>query len=227
MKDRCKNDEGTVLHLDATGNIIRRTLYVNRRILLCSAVLSGTDPQMLVAPVSDCLLGHTRTEDLVTWLTNFKCSYARVTNSSMWRRMQNFPKVICTDFSWAFIHAVLSMLGTKISDYLNMQFKRLLEIKPVKPQSPLLVICASHFIARVARTINIRDFETRTTFLRCFALIQLALTMEKAVSIWNEMVVYFGTPFISKDVEFSWNYLNLTLQGLDKGTDQIIRTTPS
>ena len=131
--------------------------------------------------------------------------------------MYNFTKigirVVCTDFSWAFIHSALHVfMRQTIDQYLIYQFRRLNQNVVTSPTGCLLFVCAAHFTSRVARKINISDKATRDSFLRSFCLLQLASTLNDALEIWNAMVDFYGSSNISKKRQNGWMFLDNRLQ---------------
>lgn len=103
-------------------------------------------------------------------------------------------------------------MGTTVLSYVNTQYHRL-NSNTEASKTPLLIVCASHFISRVARKIEIKKRSTRRLFLSCMGHLQIAKTFEEAGCIWRDMVSVFSSSHL-KDAETktAWTRLDCLLK---------------
>jgi hypothetical protein len=166
------------------------------------------------------------------WLTSLANDMARVGGVELFRFRSIGFRVIYSDFSWAFIHASIhAFMRTSVEDYMLGKYTRLTTIPVVTPDGCVLVTCVSHFTARVARTLSIKNRRTRDAFLRCLCLIQLAQNVDTALDVWSQMVTVFGTTNHSAAVDEAWedldHRLRTNMQFNIQETLQEIRSLPS
>lgn len=163
----------SVLHLDATGSIIKKSEYVRKQLYLMSAVLDSPQKYIPALSLSDCLTEEVRMEDVEFWLRKIRCDISRL-HSIRFNTMESAPSVIVMDFSWVFIHASLSVFcGTTIVPYLYFIYNKGLGNPDSFTPGCVIFACSSHFIARAARNMN-RFFSNnersqRNMMLRCIA----------------------------------------------------------
>lgn len=186
-----------VLHIDATGGIVRNSIYTKNKVFLFSIVPASKTDDVECVSVSDYLSERLRVEDITYWLLTFLNGMRRVFGERMASKSR---QIIVTDASWALIHASLLAFGhTTILAYLEVSF-RYFTMRTDK-RTCLLFLCSSHVIARVSKTITgFANGESKRLLLTSFGALLSATTLEEAANIWKQMVILFGSSFYTKDV---------------------------
>lgn len=113
-----------VLHLDATGSIIRKTHETDKRVYYYAGVIQLSNNQR-VCPVFEMVSSVHDASAIANWLLHFKTYY--ISNKNQW---SEFKKVV-TDFSFAFINAsVLVFNNIDLAEYLQITLDHLHFRKP-------------------------------------------------------------------------------------------------
>lgn len=209
-----------VLHIDATGGIVRNSIYTKRRVYLFSIVPESKIDDMECVSVSDYLSERLRVEDVTYWLMTFLNGMHRVCGEKLTTKA---AKIIVTDASWALIHASLFTFGhTTIHAYLDASFRTFTTKTDRRPC--ILFLCSSHVIARVAKTVTGFDkSEEKHFFLYCFGTLLTATCMEEAANVWEKMVTLFG----SKNYTTAVCGAESTLSEIDLASTKTIPSTSS
>ena len=95
--DLAKNDS-LILHLDATGGLIRRGEYVKRQIFLYSAVIDSPDVETSCISISDCLMEQCRLQNVEIWLRHIRSDVAILQNVNMIHE-KSAPIVVVSHFT--------------------------------------------------------------------------------------------------------------------------------
>lgn len=185
-----------ILHIDATGGIIKKTIMTGKDILLFSIVPDTSAQEFDCVSVSDFLTERYRTQDLLYWLASVKCDMANATHSQL---STPLAYTIVVDMSWAIIHAaMLVFCDCVIQSYLETVFDALM--KNVHRKEATIFICSSHFIANVARSISKYPKDIRCMFLSCFGRILTATSLHEAAEVWKEMNIIFGSTHFTQQL---------------------------
>lgn len=133
-----------VLHLDATGSIVRRFQGLEKRILLYSLVVSNTNVGEPPIAVVEMLSEAHDTCSILAMLQRFFQAVNAVSNKSV---SYMFPKsMVVTDFSWALVHAVLFGLSMMdIHKYLRLTYKCLVEKKSLERNNGCIFMLKSRY----------------------------------------------------------------------------------
>lgn len=204
-----------ILHIDATGSVVRPSIYTKHNIYLFSVVPAMLTTDIPTVAVSDFLTERCRVEEIVYWLMSIHCGVNRVTNTLV--DCCDYRKIIVCDFSWAIIHSVITVFcRSRLDQYLHSMFRRLRA--HLNLSQPTLFICSSHLLARVSRTVSgFKKPNHKKLFLSCFASLITANSIEDANELWRLMTILFGfknynqkvremeKQVLSTDVEIDFN----------------------
>jgi len=186
-----------ILHVDATGGIVRKTDYMRKQVYLFSAVVDSTKETIPALSISDFLTESSCHENVQMWMQKLKNDTARIQHVRL-NTPSTAPCVIVTDFSWPLIHASVSVFcGTTIVKYLQETFQRCVEGRP--PNDTVLFSCSSHFIGRASKVLS-RFFDSssqacRQLLLQCLGLLICAADLKRASAIWECMVAVFNSRY--------------------------------
>ena len=143
-----------ILHVDATGGIIRRAEYVKRQLFLFSAVVDSPNEDTSCVSISDCLMEECRTENAEFWLRRLRNDIARMQQVHL-NHDHSVPAVVVVDFSWVLLHACASVFcGTTVLGLLKQTFEISTKPVPGNNRACSLFACSSHFMSRAARTLR-------------------------------------------------------------------------
>ena len=185
-----------ILHVDATGGIIRRAEYVKRQLFLFSAVVDSPNEDTSCVSISDCLMEECRTENAEFWLRRLRNDIARMQQVHL-NHDHSVPAVVVVDFSWVLLHACASVFcGTTVVGLLKQTFET--SIKPVAGNNRAcsLFSCSSHFLSRAARTLrkffSHHEKESLQLVLHCIGGLICAPNLKDASLLWDLMLGVFG-----------------------------------
>ena len=117
--------QAAILHLDATGGILRKSIYSGKDVYLFSLVPESLGKDLECVAVSDFLTERARVRDVSMWLTHVRCDISLLSNE---RVDQSHPYIFVTDMSWPLMHAVVHVFaGLFMEEYLRRTFQRLLQ----------------------------------------------------------------------------------------------------
>lgn len=186
-----------ILHIDATGGLIKKFEYLKRSAFLLSAVPNSTVEEIKACSVSDCIVEECRVEDVSFWLRRVRCDVARL-QGSRFDTAESCPSVVVTDFSWVMLHASVNVFcGTTMIPYLNSIFRHVLGQAPT-PLTCHVFSCSSHFLSRAARNM-VKFFgkgekNSRDLLMHCIAALISAPSLSEAGRIWQLMIQVFSHP---------------------------------
>ena len=196
LYSRLAKEGRLILHIDATGGIIKKSEYTKKTMYLFSAVADAPSEDIPAVSVSDFLTEESTDEHITFWLKKLRNDVARIQHSRL-SSQPSSPLVIVTDFSWVLIHAALDVFcHTDIATYLDRTFQRciLRDEKPV--EESVIFSCASHFISRAAKAMakffTAKEARVRQLLLSCIGLLVCSPDLETSQVIWNTMVRVFG-----------------------------------
>lgn len=194
-----------ILHIDATGGILRKSIYSKKDSYLFSIVPSINDIPLRCVSVSDFVTERCRVEEIVFWLTNFLCGMNRTSHH---RIDHDFEGVIVTDFSWALIHAVLLVFGAyRLDRYLSVVFDSLIKGKP--KGGITIFLCSSHVIAQISRKVPaFQQSECKKLFLRAFGNILTAKSLDGALNAWRDLLTVFTSEGLTESVKSAIHRIN-------------------
>lgn len=204
-------DNRLILHIDATGGIIKKAQYVKKQMFLFSAVVDDPTGETEAVSVSDFLTEQSLDEDVSFWLKKIRNDVARMENIRFASR-STCPSVAVMDFSWVIIYAALDVFcQTSLVQYLQDTFQRCIKNDDECPQTTVLFSCSSHFISRAAKTLSRFFSNTESTarkfLLSCVGLLICSPDLYTAGVIWKTMLDVFGRP--KKDSTWQKSYANL------------------
>ena len=187
-----------ILHIDATAGVLRKTLHTGKTPYIFSIVPESKEGCRKAITVSDFLTERCRVQDIVYWLTAFRCGLNQLTNE---RIDASKPRIIVTDMSWAILHAsILIFGGCFLEPYLHSTYDALLKGYPI-PSKTIIFVCSSHVIARLSKTLPGFDKpKEKRFFLACFGKPLMATTLEDAAVIWKRMNIIFRSRSSSENV---------------------------
>ncbi|PAA89924.1 hypothetical protein BOX15_Mlig026520g2, partial [Macrostomum lignano] len=215
------------VHIDATGGLVRKSELIPENVLLCSAVVSSESESVVATPIAEAVLESTKTEDISAWIESFLLNFARFQDRGVWEVSKVGPRIYVIDFSWVFLHGVLRAAAIMdLGTYLRKQFKRLTswDVKP--PSYPLVFICSSHLMHRVAMTIAIKNRETKKNFLIFFANLITADSLETAKSVWETMLRLFCSQYVTSVVQDAFEVLHQYKASLPSSCHEFVNEMP-
>ena len=162
----CKEEEGGILHIDATGSVVAKSVSRSTApIFLSSLVMSRNS-----APVLDFLTNRHSGPWLTAILVNFLSDVQRANSGTT-----IVPRHVVTDFSYALINAVLVACNRMtISEYLQHAYDVIngnVAVTDALSQC-YISICVSHMIKATADKLRKRESDVTK---RKFALVNFTL----------------------------------------------------
>lgn len=137
-----------ILHLDATGSIIRHPCKENKRVYYYAGVIQIPLTKR-VCPIFEMVTSNHDAGSISAWLFNFKLYY--LTNKNRWPA---FTRVV-VDFSFAFINAViLAWNNIDLSTYLQVTFEFVHQNKELPPNFIFIHLCCFHIFKLMSTLIS-------------------------------------------------------------------------
>lgn len=127
-----------ILHLDATGSIIRKPFPDSKRVYYCAGVVQVTTNNTVCAVMEMVTCNHDAIS-IASWLFNFKCYF--LSNKNKW---PVFRKVV-VDFSFAYINAInLAWNNIDMASYLQITFDFVNKGKELPENFIQIQLCCFH-----------------------------------------------------------------------------------
>jgi len=212
--DCCAQDDGGVLHVDATGTVVK-DIADQKRILYYSFV-----PQSSNVSVLDFLSSRHTTETLTFLIEQFNRD-VRLYNSG--HTVQ--PRYVVTDLSYAVINAVLSAFNKcTLLTYLKAAMEVLegRQTCSVLTSRTYVCLCIAHMMkclsCKLYRLLpSFKNKGKRQTVLTLFATLARTTSIAQASEVYRSLYVLLCSTARSSSVEKSKNFLESTLEKLDVG----------
>ena len=179
---QCKSREGSVLHIDATGSVVKRIAGQKTPYYYCVLLGNGS------LPVMDFITSKHDSSWLGGLLNNYNNSVRQVNGGHLVT-----PRHVVTDFSYAIIHASLQAFnsGMQLGSYLKFCFSALNgrcttnQLKSITYMS----LCVAHMLKAMSVRVTkvCEDKQIRKLTLTVFAALQRTTDLQSASALYRDV----------------------------------------
>jgi hypothetical protein len=208
-----------ILHLDATGTVVRSLGGTRKRkVLYYALVTRHTDSSDPPLPVAELLTDVQTTPSVCQFLMHVRHAMVQ-----MGLRVP-IPRRVEVDFSWTLIHSVLLVFNHEdISTYLQRTYNTINEMYTAAGIHSFAVVhvCASHLIKRVRDRMSstVKNKGLAEFIMRVFALMQNCTVLADAIAIWKSLTVVLMSRTGAGDCKRNVRLLERQISTLKSSTD--------
>lgn len=223
----CMLEGSPILHLDATGSIVRKASTNDKRVFYYAGVIKTTNNNR-VCPVLEMISCMHDAVSIGNWLAKFKLYCMQANNQ--WPIVSR----VVVDFSFAFLNAIsIFWNNMPLKVYLQETFSALINCKPMKPDVVKIHICCSHFFKVMANDVGkcFKIYDVKKTVKEVLATAFLINDIHSLKTWFKHFSVILTTPHANKQMNDALHTLveqccNLeeldpTQPEIDKPTDSI------
>jgi hypothetical protein len=197
----CSKPDGGVLHIDATGSVIKKVDNQKTVYYYCGLMDDTNLPAFEF---------HTtcHTSGSITYLIEtFNSHVRKITNGRSVR-----PRYVVCDQSFAIIIASLTaFMKTSIGEYLSTCYEILngcMSRRSINERTYICLCCAHSMKAMSRRLVRVEtSVKKRKTGMLLFAALQRTTTLQEASLVYKNIHIVLCSPIVTSSVQSSLDYL--------------------
>jgi hypothetical protein len=200
-----------ILHVDATGTISKLPYVDSKRVLLHAVVGKiKTLPSIPSVPLLEFLTNSHTTAEIMSHMRHFVSDVKKY--DANWR-----PAVICSDFSFAYLHAASEVFNTELlMDNVTRSWERMVAGELNPPNKTRIQLCSAHILISWSRNLKAGNVpkSSRNLAMHSLAKLMETRTFKDLREASSQIISLFGAEKLPQQVctKFHDDLKNNTLQ---------------
>ena len=192
----------TVLHIDATGSVVKKVADIKKRVNYYAAVLPGNGRGHPPLPVAEYMTSDNGVASLTSWLMNFLYDAEKIATLKVQR--------VETDFSYALLHAVNKAFNDcSLVNYVNTCYKIATEAEVPNPPQTILHICTNHAIKAIVNGVGrqTKNKDVRNFYGYVCTRMLRDVSLPSVVTTFRHLCILVLSPNLGDEANRSLEYL--------------------